>query len=165
MRSWKGRTLDGTFSVELQGAVLRTLDDFCHQTGLSETGGILVGRYSDDHSVAIVSEATPPPPDSRQGHSWFSRGVNGLRDMLSKRWRDKERTYYIGEWHFHPADHVVPSSDDFAQMIEIGHAKDYKCTEPLLLILGAGKIDGDRQFRIFVCPAGTDSLELLSSRC
>ena len=126
------------------------------------TGGILVGRYSDDHSVAIVREATPPPPDSRQGHSWFSRGVSGLRDMLSKRWRDRERTYYVGEWHFHPADDIVPSAADFAQVIQIGHAKKYKCKEPLLIILGAGRIDGDHQFRIFVFPAGTDPSELLS---
>jgi integrative and conjugative element protein (TIGR02256 family) len=158
---WKGQTLDGAFALELPVLVLRTLDRHRREAGSSETGGILVGRYSDDLSVATVCEATAPPSDSRLGRSWFVRGVNGLRDMLSKRWRAKERTYYLGEWHFHPVKHVEPSSEDFEQMREIGRAKEYDCKEPLLLILGAGTREGDRSFRAFVCPLEREPLELL----
>ena len=39
--------------------------------------------------------------------------------MLQARWRAKERTFYIGEWHFHPVNHVEPSSEDFGQIIKI----------------------------------------------
>ncbi len=161
MTDWEGQTVDGTFAVEFQATVLRTLEHHCREAGSSETGGILIGRYSGDLSLAVVLEATPPPSDSRRGRSWFVRGVNGLRDTLGKRWRAKERTYYVGEWHFHPVDHVDPSGDDFAQMFEISHAKDYDCKEPLMLILGAGQRQGQRTFRAFVCPASGAPLELL----
>jgi len=163
MTVWKGKTRDSTFAVEFQGSVLSALDRYCRDSGSSETGGILIGRYSDDLTLAIVREATPPPTDSRRGRSWFVRGVNGLRDLLTKRWREKERTFYIGEWHFHPVDHVEPSSDDFAQMLTISHAKEYDCKEPLLLILAAKRQQGQRIFRAFVCPAGAAPSELLPS--
>jgi hypothetical protein len=160
MMTWKGKTVDGTFAVVFHSFALSALDRYCRDAGSSETGGILVGRYSDDLSLASVREATPPPTDSKRGRSWFVRGVNGLRELLGKRWQGNERTFYVGEWHFHPASHVEPSDDDFAQMLKIGQSKEYNCKEPLLLILGAGKRDGQRVFRAFVCPAEDAPMEL-----
>lgn len=160
MRTWKGRTEDGTFAVELQASVLGELDRHCRDAGSAETGGILIGRYSDDLTIAVVQEATSPPADSRRGRTWFVRGVNGLREMLVKRWQAKERSFYIGEWHFHPASYVEPSTDDFTQMLKISRVRDYDCREPLLLILGAAKQERQRIFRAFVCPANSNPLEL-----
>lgn len=160
MTDWQGKTVTSSFAVEIQAPALRALDRLCRDAGTTETGGILIGRYSDDLAVAIVYQATPPPADSRRGRSWFVRGVSGLRDMLGKKWRAKERSYYLGEWHFHPVAHVEPSPDDFHQMLEISHAKEYDCKEPLLLILGAGQRQGQRTFRAFVCPADGTPLEL-----
>jgi len=160
MKTWRGKAEDGTFAVELQATVLGALNRYCRDAGSVETGGILIGRYSDDLALAIVSEATPPPMDSKRGRSWFVRGMSGLREMLGKRWRASERTFYIGEWHFHPANHVEPSGDDFAQMIEISRAREYDCKEPLLLILGASKHEGQRIFRAFVCQADDAPMEL-----
>jgi integrative and conjugative element protein (TIGR02256 family) len=162
--SWKGTTEDGRFSAEFEAHVLGALDYYCRKAGSSETGGILVGRYSDDLSLAIVREATPPPSDSKRGRSWFVRGVSGLRDMLTMRWRATERSFYVGEWHFHPVDQVDPSRDDFSQMVEISHDRNYACKEPLLLILGAAGRDGHRVFRAFVCPADGGPIELHRSR-
>lgn len=161
MKSWMGRSGDGVFGVELHASMLSTLDRYCREAASLETGGILVGRYSNDRSLAVVGEATPPPSDSRRGRSWFVRGVNGLRDMLHKRWSAKDRTHYVGEWHYHPTDHVEPSDDDIAQMIEISLAKKYDCKEPLLLILGARNLRGQRLFRIFVCPGDGPPVELV----
>jgi integrative and conjugative element protein (TIGR02256 family) len=126
-----------------------------------ETGGILVGRYSADLLLAIICEATPPPKDSRRGRTWFVRGIDGLRDLLDIRWKAKERTFYIGEWHFHPAVHVEPSDDDFEQMLKISHAREYECKEPLLLIVGAWMRQEQRTFRAFVCPADDVPREFL----
>lgn len=161
MTDWRGQTVDGPYAALLEGHVLRDLDGLCRKAGTSETGGVLIGRYSDDLSMAIVREATPPPPDSRRGRSWFVRGVSGLRDLLNTKWRAKERTYYVGEWHFHPVDHIEPSAEDFSQMLKIGRAKEYDCREPLLVIFGTDRRDGRRSFRVFVCPADRTPMELL----
>lgn len=159
MTPWKGRTRSGAFAVEFPSSVLTTLDRYCGEAGTVETGGILIGRHSSDLSVALVREATPPPSDSRRGRSWFVRGVRGLREMLRDNWQRKERTFYLGEWHFHPASRVEPSHDDFAQMVQIAQAREYDCREPLLLILGARRQKGRRIFRAFVCNGGGIPLE------
>jgi hypothetical protein len=160
VKSWHGRTENGTFAVELEFSVLDSLDRYCRDAGSVETGGIMIGRYSDDLALAIVREATPQPTDSKSGRSWFVRGMTGLREMLGTRWRAKERTFYIGEWHFHPASYVEPSGEDFAQMIEISRAREYDCKDPLLVILGATRHEGQRIFRAFVCPAKDAPMEL-----
>lgn len=160
MKTWNGQTEDGTFAVELQASVLGAIDRYCRDSGSVETGGILIGRYSDNFALAIVREATPPPSDSKRSRSRFVRGVNGLSELLIKRWHAKERTFYIGEWHFHPTNHVEPSDVDFAQIIEISHAWAYDCKAPLLLIFGASRHDGQRLFRAFVCPTTEGPSEL-----
>ncbi len=163
MRDWSGKTLNGMFEVLLPAEVLRALGRHCREANSSETGGILIGHYVEDGSVAIVREATRPPSDSRRGRSWFVRGVDGLSDLLGQRWRSKNRTHYLGEWHFHPADKIEPSATDLAQMSDISRIQTYQCPEPVLLILGAGRTAGVRSFRAFVCPTGSEPLEFLDA--
>jgi integrative and conjugative element protein (TIGR02256 family) len=158
---WEGKTPDGEYGLRLETPVLRDLDRMCGESGWTETGGVLIGRYSADRTLAIVGEATPPPADSRRGRSWFHRGVTGLRETLARRWRSPERTHYLGEWHFHPADVVVPSADDFSQMEQIALSRRYQCREPILLIVGAGEGSAVRPLRAFVCPAAAEPKELL----
>lgn len=157
----RGQTADGSYLVVVDPEVLKAIDGFCSAAGRAETGGVLVGRYSDDRTTAIVVEATAPPPDSRRGTTWFKRGVAGLRALLKRRWSARERTYYLGEWHYHPARDVVPSGDDFDQMASISSANHYRCREPLMMIFGAARTaDDERAFRIFVCPVGEPPAEV-----
>ena len=161
MTSWLARTADRRFGLQVDVAVLRELDRLCEAAGRSETGGILIGRYSDDCNVAIVLEATPPPIDSQRGRSWFVRGVSGLRELLGRKWRARERAHYLGEWHFHPVGHIQPSSDDFSQMSKIARTSEYDCKEPLLIILGTSRQGDMRALRAYVCPLAGRPLELL----
>ncbi len=161
MSSWSAQTTDGSYGLIIEAGALRDLDRMCAAAGDIETGGVLVGRYSADLTTAIVMEATPPPSDSRQGPFWFDRGVAGLREMLRRRWRSKERTYYVGEWHFHPTAHIAPSEEDVAQMYRICHDPNYHCTEPVLLILGRLSDGQERAARAFVFPGGERYLELV----
>lgn len=159
MKTWSGRTADRSYGIEIEESALQEIDRLCIAAGDIETGGVLIGKYSTDLSSAIVREATPPPPDSRRAPSWFSRGVSGLRDVLQKRWRSKERTYYVGEWHYHPVQVVIPSSDDFMQMVQIARAEVYRCREPLLVIVGARTSRTEPVLRAFVCPADQKAME------
>lgn len=161
MSSLLARTTDGRFGLIIEARTLYDLDRMCTAAGVIETGGVLVGRYSEDLTTAITTEATPPPSDSRLGPSWFIRGVAGIREMLRRRWCSKERTYYIGEWHFHPAVHVEPSEVDVAQLYRICREPNYHCAEPVLLILGRLSDGQERAARAFVFPRGERYMELV----
>lgn len=148
------------YGLQLTTASWQQIDVECRRSGTIETGGILVGHYSNDASTVIVTEALPPPEDSTRGRSWFHRGVVGLRELLTKRWQSKVRSYYIGEWHYHPASIVEPSEDDFAQMYSINADRRYSCREPVMLIVGQPQDGVERPLRAFVFPQGKLHIEL-----
>lgn len=101
-----------------------------------ETGGIIVGQYTEALDHAVLTDALGPPADSRGWATGFIRGVQGLARALRNLWSSSVTTYYLGEWHFHPFSAAQPSEDDADQMFSIAHNDRYRCPEPILLILG-----------------------------
>lgn len=99
-----------------------------------ETGGILIGKYTNNNTIAEIIFVVGPPPDSKHGKYSFERGIVGLKEMLESLWFDGY--FYVGEWHTHPKASPSPSGADLIQMKAISKAAQYKCPEPILLILG-----------------------------
>lgn len=147
------------YALRIAAEAWRQIDRECSRSGTVETGGVLVGHYSNDQATALVTEALPPPKDSARGASWFHRGVVDLRALLAERWKSQLRTYYIGEWHYHPASVVEPSGDDLAQMHAISVDPRYRCQEPVMMIVGNGAESGARPVRAFVFPQGVPFIE------
>lgn len=116
---------------------LSLLHKLCEESNPYETGGIIIGRYSDDGSVAFVSEMTNSPNDSIKKMTSFKRGIHGLQKKLDMLW-DKSY-YYLGEWHYHPNSSPTPSRSDIEQMLSLSHDKKLNCPEPILIILGGNK--------------------------
>ncbi|MFC5527858.1 Mov34/MPN/PAD-1 family protein [Cohnella yongneupensis] len=117
----------------------------------NETGGILIGRYSNNLTIAEVSHISTGSIDSKKYPTQFYRGTAGLQKLLSDAW-EKDRSYYLGEWHTHPNGFPIPSDPDKRQMTEISKSKKYVCPEPVLLILG--EIPIKWTFGAFVFPNG-----------
>ncbi|MBT8470688.1 MAG: Mov34/MPN/PAD-1 family protein [Gemmatimonadetes bacterium] len=154
----------GGYALRLTAASWQQMDRECGRAEALETGGILVGHYTTDESTAVVAEALPPPKDSTRGRSWFRRGVAGLRGLLAKRWESQVRTYYVGEWHYHPASIVEPSGDDLVQMYGISADPRYRCREPIMLIVGQARDGDERPVRAFVFPQPEGHLEFEQRR-
>ena len=155
VREW--RSHDGRFAVVVEHEQVERFVRYCTEAGLQETGGILIGRYSDGLDRAIVTRVTGPPRDSRAGRAFFRRGTKGLQGLLNRLWRG-DPEYYLGEWHFHPAAPGTPSSVDLDQMRTIATSLAFRCPEPLLLIVG-GLPPVEWSINAFVYPAG-DQLQL-----
>jgi proteasome lid subunit RPN8/RPN11 len=150
---------DKRFIVEVNETILTVIARHCERSKAIETGGVLVGRYAENFYVAVVTEIPPPPKDSKSSATKFKRGVAGLRQLFIERWNAPQRTYYIGEWHYHPAYVVEPSPDDFAQMIEFSYSAAYDCIAPIMIIAGTGK-GINRPHRFFVFPRADQFIEL-----
>ena len=106
----------------------------CRESGDLETGGVLVGRYSDAHDTAIVTRVWGPPEDSIRRRTSFWRGTQGLQKQLDALW--KAREFYLGEWHYHPQGAGQPSIGDKRQMARIADSLDYNTPEPVLIVVG-----------------------------
>lgn len=127
-------TVNGSHQVELPLSVITCLFDTCKRSRNKETGGILIGCYSSDLSIAHVHIATTPPKGSIQTSNTFYRSNTGLQNILNRSWTEDK--YYIGEWHYHPGSAATPSQVDIAQMIQLSNNTDLKCPEPILIIVG-----------------------------
>lgn len=130
------RSSDRRFSLYLPARGVVALLAHVRQAGRLETGGILIGKYTEDLAEATVAEVLGPPPDSRAWGTSFLRGVHGLVRELRTLWGSAVRTYYLGEWHFHPYASSEPSPEDQRQMFSIAQDSKFRCPEAILLIIG-----------------------------
>lgn len=139
---------DNRFGLRISAPEVDLMLDLCERSGLVETGGILIGEYTPALDCAVVTEITPPPPDSKRGRYSFLRGVKGLKNKLKSLWKEKS-VFYLGEWHFHPEGTPDPSRTDLAGIKGIAESPKYKCPEPILLIIG-GTLPNNWHIRTFV---------------
>ena len=153
---------DNRFRVVFCRGPIETMFDLCVGSKGREIGGILIGVYSPDLKTAQVKEATTPPPDSMWGWNWFSRGKQGLGRLLKARWKTKPRTYYLGEWHFHPENAPEASRQDIEQMRLVASNPAYQCDRPLLGIVYQRSVD-DFGVSLFVVPEGEDAVKLFQT--
>ncbi|MCK4624704.1 MAG: Mov34/MPN/PAD-1 family protein [Phycisphaerae bacterium] len=125
---------DGRFGLRFSSDVLEQIRIVCCKAGGLETGGILVGRYTEDRRCAEVTRISGLPADSRAGRRWLIRGVKGLLSWLQDLWvRDRE--YYLGEWHFHPSGDLASSDTDRSSMRTVMKSQRCQCPEPVLVIV------------------------------
>lgn len=129
-------SLDGQYGVTVPKRCIDSMLAHARSSSPSETGGIIIGRYSAALDHAVLTEVLGPPGDSQGWASGFVRGVRGLANKLAHLWSSSVPTYYLGEWHFHPFSAARPSGDDREQMLAIARSHAYRCPEPVLLILG-----------------------------
>lgn len=140
-------TSDRRIGVVIDDDTQRRLLEHCIRTGRKETGGILIGRYSDLHDQAIVTDVTGPPQDSIRRRFSFVRGLIGVQRRLDRAWR--HRNFYLGEWHFHPFMAADPSDRDRTQIIDFSKDPTYACPEPILIVVG-GDPEHEPEFQMAV---------------
>jgi hypothetical protein len=97
----------------------------------SETGGIIIGRYSDVTDTFHVVDLLPAPPDSRFSAEEFVLGVEGLSERIDALVeRNGGALYPLGTWH----NHLVasgPSSKDLATALKLAAVQVF----PLLMLI------------------------------
>ena len=117
---------DRRYGVRIPADVLKVIHDLTDQSHPIETGGILIGHYSEDRRLALITQASIPPRGSRASRWLFVRSAGGFNRFLRSLWNTPKRRYYIGEWHYHPARNVVPSHQDQQQLRDIASTDSYQ---------------------------------------
>jgi integrative and conjugative element protein (TIGR02256 family) len=147
------------FGLKIAEEKLSQLLKMCIRAGTNETGGILVGFYTELESCAVLTAVSGAPSDSRRGSNWFNRGTYGLQRWLNHLWH-RNKQYYLGEWHFHPYESPHPSQTDIEQMKRIASSTLYQCPEPLLLIVGGSPAE-KWDVKVYIFPQNQDFIELV----
>jgi proteasome lid subunit RPN8/RPN11 len=125
---------DATISVEVNKGIFDSMVAACRKSPNKETGGILVGRYSNGGTIAQILEALPPSIDSVGTSSTFSRGTHRLSNELTSRWA-KTGSHYVGEWHYHPLGNGQPSDRDISQMVDFAREESMQSPVPIMVIV------------------------------
>lgn len=127
------RSEDKNYTIILYEITFSKIILECKKYKNLETGGILIGRYSEDNSIAYIKDSFAPT-DSKHHSNIFLRGTTGINKILDKKWKEGE--YYLGEWHYHPNSSSKSSKVDDMQMIIFSNIKKLCCSVPILLIIG-----------------------------
>ena len=138
---------DGLYGVRISSLILKNLHDLCSESYPYETGGILIGRYSEDLTWAIITSITNAPMASRHTPCLFVRSNQGVLAQLKGLWKWDQ--YYLGEWHYHPNASPKPSGLDSKTMFNLSKNKSLHCPEPILFIVGGNPRDWQQYLSVF----------------
>lgn len=141
-------------TARLSARVVDLIDrDIARRPGV-ETGGVVMGRYSEIGDVFHVVDILPAPSDSKFSASEFELGVTGLSEALTASSNFYRGAIYpIGTWHNHLTD-SGPSRTDVMTAVSLALAQLF----PVLMLIRTPS-----GFRFLSLEGYLDSLELRRS--
>ena len=124
-------------SLMIEDSLLKKLTKVALQNFPNESGGFLVGYYSQDFMTLHITDFVLPQ-QQKSSSFLFERSIIGIKEVFNKLFTTK-KYYYIGEWHTHPNGSSMYSQTDLKAMIEIATCETVNITNPILLILSVSK--------------------------
>lgn len=124
-------------SLMIEDSLLEKLTKVALQNSPNESGGFLVGYYSQDFMTLHITDFVLPL-QQKSSSFLFERSIIGIKEVFNKLFVTK-KYYYIGEWHTHPSASSMYSQTDLKAMIEIATCETVNITNPILLILSVSK--------------------------
>jgi integrative and conjugative element protein (TIGR02256 family) len=121
-------------------AVLAAIQQLAEGKRGLETGGLLIGYWTDDDRPVVTDVIGPGPgavhlPRSFQpDHTWQSEQLANLYAQSGRR-----RTY-LGDWHTHPLGSAEPSRTDRATLRRIAATPAARTPRPLMAIQGGREL-------------------------
>lgn len=142
------QSVNELYGVEILQSEMTHIQELCVAALPNETGGILIGHYSDNMAWAIITKVTGPPLGSIHRATSFIRNGDSILTVLARLWDKKE--YYIGEWHYHPYSSPSPSPRDLNTMYALSKSKRLHCPEPVMLVIGGSPPNWVQHIAVYV---------------
>ena len=79
------KSKDNNYTIIICEATYAKIILECEKYINLETGGILIGNYSKDNSIAYIKDSINSPNDSKHYPHKFFRGTNGVNKILDKK--------------------------------------------------------------------------------
>lgn len=104
-----------------------------------ETGGILIGYYTEGASDVVVTHAVGPGPKAVHKRYYFRPDGVWQQSEMARIYHDSRGVNtYIGEWHTHPYGTTRLSKLDRRTLHVIAQCPGARAAEPKMLVLAGG---------------------------
>lgn len=123
--------------INVEDALLSNIINIGVKHYPNEFGGFLIGYYSSNQTHLNITD-TILPNKYKATPYLFERDTIGIEDILKKYYNENPQKYYVGEWHTHPNNSLIPSTDIKAINTITNH-KEVSIKNPVMLIIGYNK--------------------------
>lgn len=134
-----------------------------------ESGGMLIGSIIRNSKDIVIEDLTLPIYDDIRSRIKYVRS-DKHNEILEKKWIESQHTkMYFGEWHTHPQDSPIPSTQDIKNWKHLLH--NSKTRTSILIFIIAGNLAykvwiGDRnKKRIYKIYEGGYNDRFIKSSC
>jgi len=124
--------------ITIDDSLVEQLFEATQKHSPKEFGGFLVGHYSSDFTVLIITD-TILPTKFKATNSLFERDTKGIENDFFKFYEQSPSKYYVGEWHTHPNGLPIPSNTDLTAIKAILNHEDVAIRNPIFLIIGKNR--------------------------
>jgi integrative and conjugative element protein (TIGR02256 family) len=129
-----------------------------------ETGGILLGYWSEDGASVAVTDATEPGPNAIHRRDEFIPDDEYQNLKIDEIYEASGRVHrYLGDWHTHPFGGSALSYKDRRNLHRIATTKGAHTPIPLMAVLSGGAQDWNVSVWSYERP--TAVIDRLALRC
>lgn len=105
----------------------------------NETGGVLLGYWSDAFAEAVITRSIGPGPQAVHRSVDFVPDDEYQLREIEFHYRNSGRLHtYLGDWHTHPKGNSYVSGTDRRTLKKIAFFPDARAPIPLMMILSNG---------------------------
>jgi len=113
--------------------VLRAIESESQRMVPKETGGLLLGYWSDNE--VVITNATMPGPRARHRKSSYFPDSNYDGNIMAEFYFESGGiTTYLGDWHSHPKGGGGLSRHDLITLFNIATYEPARATNPIMMI-------------------------------
>ena len=131
------RTVQQVKRVWISRKALNELERNAEDKEPLETGGLLVGYFSEDDDDVVITGLTGPGPKAKHGKCFFCPDYDGDRLEIGRIFAESfGKVSYLGDWHTHPTGSSYLSFLDRRALKNIAKFPHNYVDRPIMLILG-----------------------------
>lgn len=130
-----------TPTLWLSEPVYRSMADEAQRHVPNETGGVLLGYWSEREGEPVVTHCLGPGPDAVHQRSRFVPDHHFHVVEIARLYRTSgRRMEYLGDWHTHPGNRAYLSDLDLQTLKCIAVAPKARAPRPVMAVLAPGPI-------------------------
>lgn len=104
-----------------------------------ETGGVMMGYWSESKDGVVICHATGPGPRAVHTEHTFIPDYDYQESEIGRLYEESGRVHtYLGDWHTHPREAVYLSPKDERALRKVADFPDARAPVPIMAILGGG---------------------------